>query len=100
MLDYIRKAMLAGMGLAVMSTEKLQAFLDELVKKGEMSEKEAREAYTDLQEKSRQMSQEFREKSEKVFRDLVERLNVPSRREFDELKARVAELEKRSSGGE
>jgi len=38
-LDYIRKMTSAGAGLATMTTERVQEIMDELVKKGEMTEK-------------------------------------------------------------
>lgn len=54
MFDYIRKMALAGAGLAILTTEKMQEIADELVKKGEMTEKEAREAVNEFIEKSKQ----------------------------------------------
>ncbi|MBM4271869.1 MAG: hypothetical protein FJ139_06935 [Deltaproteobacteria bacterium] len=48
MLDFIRKMTLAGAGLAIMTTEKIQEMMDELVKKGQMTEKEAKDAVCKL----------------------------------------------------
>jgi polyhydroxyalkanoate synthesis regulator phasin len=52
MLDYIRKMTLAGAGLAIITAEKIQEMMDDLVKKGEMTEKEAREAVNEFVENS------------------------------------------------
>ena len=48
MFDALRKAVLFGAGLAVMTTEKMKDFAEELVKRGEMSEKAAPVSYTHL----------------------------------------------------
>jgi len=94
MLDYIRKMTLAGAGLAIMTTDKIQAIMDELVKKGEMTEKEAREAVNEFVEKSKQARKDLEEKMEQMATALLNRMNVPTRKEMDEIKERLARLEK------
>ncbi|MGO9137020.1 MAG: phasin family protein [Syntrophales bacterium] len=94
MLDYIRKMTLAGAGLAIMTTEKIQEIMDELVKKGEMTEKEAREAVTEFVEKSRQAKKDLEDKMEETVTGLLKRLNIPTRKELEEIKERLAHLER------
>ncbi|HAJ27143.1 MAG TPA: hypothetical protein DCG53_07860 [Syntrophus sp. (in: bacteria)] len=93
MFDALRKAVLFGAGLAVMTTEKMKDFADELVKRGEMSEKEAREALKDWMEKSKQARRDIEEKTESAVNNVLNRMNIPSRSELDELKERLAKLE-------
>jgi len=93
MFDALRKAVLFGAGLAVMTTEKMNDFADELVKRGEMSEKEAREALKDWMEKSKQARRNIEEKTEAAVNDALKLMNIPSRSELDELKERLAKLE-------
>jgi len=93
MLDYIRKITLAGAGLAIITTEKIQAIMDELVKKGEMTEKEAKEAVAEFVEKSKQAKKDLEEKIEQISSGLVKRMNVPTRKELDEIKERLDRLE-------
>ncbi len=97
MLDALRKAVLFGAGLAVMTTEKMKDFADELVKRGEMSEKEAREALKEWIEKSKKARKDMEAKTESVVNSVVNnvlnRMNIPSRSELDELKERLAKLE-------
>jgi poly(hydroxyalkanoate) granule-associated protein len=100
MLDYIRKMTLAGAGLAIMTTEKVQEIMDELVKKGEMTEKEAREAVSEFVEKSKQAKKDLEDKMEQTVTGLLNRLNIPTRKEVEEIKERLARLEeKRMSKG-
>jgi len=94
MFDYIRKMTLAGAGLAIITTEKIQEMMDDLVKKGEMTEKEAREAVNEYVEKSKQAKKDLEEKVEQMITGLLNRMNIPTRKELDEIKKRLERLEK------
>lgn len=93
MQDFMKKAILMGAGLAVMTTDKIKELIDELVKKGELSEKEARETLEELKEKSKQTRKQWEEKIEDTISAVMNRMNIPSRKELDELKDRLAKLE-------
>jgi polyhydroxyalkanoate synthesis regulator phasin len=94
MLDFIRKMTLAGAGLAIVTTEKIQELAAELVKKGEMTEKEAREAVNEYVEKSKQAKKDLEGKMEQWVAGFLNRMNIPTRKELDEIKERLARLEK------
>ena len=94
MLDFVKKAMLAGTGLAFMTAEKIQETVDELVKKGEITEKEARETVAYLKEKSKQLAKEMEGKTEKIVTGILKHLNVPTKAELEEIKKRLGKLEK------
>lgn len=94
MLDFIRKMTMAGAGLAIMTTEKIQEFADELVKKGEITEKEAKEAVNEYVEKSKQAKKDLEGKMEQWVTGFLNRMNIPTRKELDEIKERLARLEK------
>jgi len=100
MLDYIRKMTLAGAGLAIITTEKIQEMMDDLVKKGEMTEKEAREAVNEFVEKSKQAKRDLEEKVEKIITGFLNRMNLPTRKELDEIKERLERLEQTGSSKE
>lgn len=68
--------------------------MDELVKKGEMTEKEAREAVSEFVEKSKQAKKNLEDKMEQTVTSLLNRLNIPTRKEVEEMKKRLARLEK------
>ena len=93
MFDALRKAVLFGAGLAVMTTEKMRDFADELVKRGEMSEQEAKQALKEWMDKSKQARKDMEEKTEAAINNVLGRMNIPSRSELDELKERLARLE-------
>ena len=86
--------MLACTGLAFMTTEKIQEVIDELVKKGEITEKEARETVAGLKEKSKKFKKEMEERTEKIVTGILRHLNVPTKVELEEIKERLEKLEK------
>jgi len=94
MKDFIRKSMLVGMGLATVTREKIEQTIDELIKKGEISEKEGKEAIDELVEKSREVKKELTDKIENIVSDTLKKLNIPSREEFQELKDKVERMDK------
>lgn len=94
MLEYMRKLTLAGAGLAIMTTEKIQEIMDELVKKGEMTEKEAKETVDEFVDKSKQAKKDLEDKMEQFVTGFLNRMNIPTRKELEEIKERLARLEK------
>ena len=95
MQGFIKKMMMFGVGLAAMTREKTEELVKELVKKGEMSEKEGKQLVNDLMEKSKKMTREIETKTEEMVTSTLKRLNIPTRKELDELRERLDRLEKR-----
>jgi polyhydroxyalkanoate synthesis regulator phasin len=94
MFDLLKKTVWLGAGLALMTTEKVEEAVAEIVKKGQLTEKEGRELATELVEKSKKAKKELGEKVEKIINQTLEKLKIPSRKEIEELRARVERLEK------
>ncbi|HPC73832.1 MAG TPA: phasin family protein [Syntrophales bacterium] len=95
MQDWMKKMMLFGVGLAALTREKTEEFVKELVKKGELSETEGKQLIHDLVEKSKKVTRDLETKTEEMVTATLRRLNIPTRKEMDELKERIAKLEKR-----
>jgi len=94
MFELIKKSIFIGAGLASMTAEKIEEAVSEIVKKGEISEKQGRDLVQDLLDKSSKVRKELAERIDKLVQDKLQKLNVPTRRELDELQARIAQLEK------
>ncbi|MBW2650154.1 MAG: phasin family protein [Deltaproteobacteria bacterium] len=93
-MDFIKKSVLAGIGLAAVTREKIEKTVDELIKKGEMTEKEGKEAIEEFAEKSKEFKKELTKKVEKAVADTISKLNIPTRKEFAELKSKIEKIEK------
>ncbi len=94
MFDFLRKTILFGAGLASMTREKMEKFVDEMVKRGEISEKEGRELVDDLIARSKRARQDFEETVNKTVAKAMEKFNIPQRSEIEKIWARIEELER------
>jgi len=99
MLSLLKKVMLTGVGLAVMTKEKAEELGRELVKKGEITEKEGKEFVEELLKKSEETKDDFEKKVEEVVKKALVRLDLATRKELDKLIERVAALEKGNAAG-
>ena len=96
MFQTIEKAMLAGIGAAYMAKERIEELGQKLAKEADVSESEGRRLVEELVKKS----EDARAALEKLVGDRIDatmnRLDIPSREEVNELKQRVAELEQQA----
>ena len=94
MFELIKRSIFIGAGLASMTAEKIEEAVSEIVKKGEISEKQGRELVQDLLEKGSKVRKELAERIDRVIQEKLQKLNIPTRREIEELKTRIEQLEK------
>ena len=94
MIDIIKKTLLAGVGAAVITKEKVEAALSDFVKQGKVSSAEARAMAEKIAADGRRefeaLSQELSEK----IRDRVAGTDHKAQDRLDALEARVASLER------
>ncbi len=94
MLEFIKKSIYIGAGLASLTAEKIEEAVAEIVKKGELSEKQGKELLQELLDRSAKTRREISEKIERMIQETMQKFNLPTRKEMDELKARIDQLEK------
>lgn len=82
-----------GLGVVAITKDKLEKAVEELVQKGKMTQDEGRKFYEDLKAETGKAGQEFRDTARDTSREWLEKTGIPSREEFDALKARVDALE-------
>jgi len=95
MKEFVKKSMLFGVGLAMATKEKIESVVDDMIARGEMSEKEGKETVHVLMEKSEEMKKDVMEKVEGMVQEALKRWNVPTREEVDVLKEKIEALEKK-----
>jgi polyhydroxyalkanoate synthesis regulator phasin len=95
MMDLFRKTLLAGIGAAFMTKEKLDELGRKLMEDFNASESEAKKFVDEMTK----MSEDARNAMGKTVDDMVGKaiggLDIPTRKEFDALKERVACLEEK-----
>jgi len=99
MIDTFKKTLLAGLGAAVITKEKVQGSLEDYVKRGRLSAAEAREMAEKVAEEGRR---EFDKASAALggkARDLLASLDSKCIERIENLEARVSALEGKPSKG-
>jgi len=95
MIDFFKKSMLAGVGLAVVTKDKVLESLDELVERGKLTREEAAEMSDKIVAEGKAETEKARVEASKLFNDMLHRANVVTKDQYDALAARVTALEGR-----
>lgn len=95
MLDLIRKGMLAGLGIAYITKEKVMEATRELVEKGKLSRDEAESLANELIDEGSRQRLEIEEKIDELIKHGFDRLDIASKKAFVDLEHRVGNVEKR-----
>lgn len=93
MLDAIKKAILAGVGAAAITTEKAEKAMNELVDKGKLSAQDAREAAKKLADEGKEEFEEASKSLESKFDAVLAKLGRGHADRIEALETKVAELE-------
>lgn len=95
----IRRALLAGVGAVTVAQGEAEKFVHKLIEKGEIAEKDGRSLLTDLAENRKSRAQEsgkrVSDELEKRMESLLNRMNIPTKSDIEQLSSKVAELTKK-----
>src|SRR5271165_1741596 len=92
MFDLIKKTLLTGVGLAVMTKEKVEELGKDLASQAKMSEHEGKEFVDHLLKQSDTARKEFETRINAAVQKAVSGLNLASKDEVAKLSAKVEEL--------
>ena len=98
MIDIIKKTVLAGIGAVVMSQEKVEGVLEELVDKGKITAEEASEMGDKIVRESKKEFEESKKLLEKYLEDALSKTKIVTINQHTELENRVRKLEARLDG--
>ena len=96
MIRTLRTLMLAGLGTLDVTEEKVRAAFEDLVKRGEVTEKDARDLVASWTKRATERREAFRNQVRELVREELKIAEV-SRQEFDALAELVARLERRTA---
>ncbi|MEW6067995.1 MAG: phasin family protein [Nitrospirota bacterium] len=89
--DVVRNAMLAGFG----AQEMVKEFLDNLVKKGELSESQSAKLFKEWSEKADKTSGQLSKNLSEVVANALTKMNLPSKNDIEILNKEILSLSKR-----
>lgn len=95
MSDLIKNVVLTGLGVLFLTREKAENLAKDLIRKGELSETEEAKFVKDLMKKAEKAGGEIEEKIEKTVGKTLKKLNIPTRKDLDEIKQKLDKLSKK-----
>jgi len=86
--EIVRQAMLAGLGVQ----DKMKELVDDLVNKGDISEREGAKLVKEFMDKAKNSSTDFRDKVNETRRKSYEKADIATKEEHDKLARKVQQL--------
>lgn len=93
MKNMIKKGLALGLGLAVTTKEQAEKIVDELVKKGELSQQESKEFVNELLQKGEETQKELDQMIYKKLKQLLDELNLATKEDIQRLEQRMNKFE-------
>ncbi len=94
-LDLIKKTLMIGAGLAVVSKDKIETLAKMLAEKGNVSKKEGEKLVDDLLKRAETAKNDLNEKVEKMVKDVVLKMDIATKEDIASLEQQIKELEKK-----
>jgi poly(hydroxyalkanoate) granule-associated protein len=99
MLETARRVLLAGIGAVALAQEEVEEFVNKLIERGEIAEKDGRKLVKDIMERRRSKAKEVRSEAEETLEkrveELLDRMNVATKSDIDALSRKVSALTKK-----
>lgn len=93
--EALRKLALASVGAVALTSDEVEEFINKLVARGEIAQKDAEKLLRELRSRGKQAAptmESVEERFETRMEQLLNRLNIPSKRDIDELSVKIAQL--------
>ena len=87
-----RRILLAAIGAAAFAQDEAEEFIAKLVERGEIAEKDGKRLVQEMMEKRKMHRTNIEAEVGKRFNDSMSRFNLPTKKDFDDLSAKIADL--------
>ncbi len=102
LLEGLRRLLLASIGVVALTRDEAEVFVNKLVERGELAQKDAEKLLREFQSRVRQGRPDLQNVGERVggrmeqgMEEFLNRLNIPSKRDIEELSTKIAQLSAR-----
>lgn len=95
LLTGVRRVLMAGVGAVALAQEEVEEFVKKLVDRGEIAEKDGRKLVDDILEKRKGRAKKAEDALENRVEGLLDRMNVPTKSDIDELSKKITLLAKK-----
>ncbi|MCA9933798.1 MAG: phasin family protein [Ardenticatenaceae bacterium] len=95
MLATARRVLLAGIGVVALAQGEVEDFINRLIERGEIAEKDGRKLLTDVLERRKKQVEEAETELESRIEEILNRMNIPSKADIDALSRKITNLTKK-----
>ena len=96
MSDIIKNSIYLGLGIAAASKEKIEGFVDEMIKEGEVSKEEKSKVVKEILNTLEKREVELKSKTKAFINEAMSDYKSAAQKDIKKLKKLVAELEKKN----
>ncbi len=96
--EITRKLLLASLGVIELTRETMESIIRELIKKGEVSREEGRGLIEEILRKGEEGKKNLEDKLETKIVKTMEKLNIPTKKEIQELGEKIETLTEKIEG--
>jgi poly(hydroxyalkanoate) granule-associated protein len=93
--DGLRKVLLATIGAVALAQDEMEDFVQKLIERGEIAEKDGRKLIDEVKERRKKTQKGAEEEANKRVKDVLDHLNVATKKDIDDLGEKVTTLAKK-----
>lgn len=90
-----RKVLLAGIGAFALAQDEIEDFVDKLVERGEIAEKDGKKLVREVMDKRKKTTKNAEGEMNKRVQNVLNHLNVPTKSDIEALGEKIAALTKK-----
>jgi len=92
MLELLRKAALAGLGVVTLKEEKVREIVNDLIEQGELSKEEGNFFVKELRERLEKNKGDLEKKLSEILKRTLDKMNLPTKEELNRLEEAQKDL--------
>lgn len=93
--EAVRKVLLAGIGAIALAQEEIEEFVNRLVERGEIAEKDGRKLVREVMDKRKKETEKAEDEVTRRVEGVLDRMSVPSKADIELLSQKISELSKK-----
>jgi poly(hydroxyalkanoate) granule-associated protein len=93
--DGLRKVLLATIGAVALAQDEVEDFVQRLIERGEIAEKDGRKLIDEVKDRRKKAQKGAEGEANKRIQEILDHLNVPTKKDIDDLGEKVAALAKK-----
>ena len=95
LVESLRKVLLASIGAVALAQDEIEDFINRLIERGELAEKEGKNLMNEVVERRKKDGKKAEEEVTTRVEEALKRLNIPTKSDIDGLSSKIASLSKK-----